>query len=232
MTTGRGYGKKRVVSFIGATACLVIAGAGCPTDDWLGGTELDRLDCTMAIVEQADQVNVTAAITRNLGVPVELTDGQAVEVNGQPLTGPNADLKYTASVARSNTYVIRTVEPTRGVLDTTVHAPPVITITSPSNGQEVSLSGFTVTWSNPDPDLSSRVRLRQTLLGQTREFVSDVRADEGEITLTAANLANFQQGADIEVTVQRIRQASAIQGFNTGQVSVARSAIVQCVPAP
>jgi len=231
MATERGRGRRAALYFC-AVACFAAAGGGCPTDGWIDGTQLDRLGCTMFIVEENGQADVTAKITSILGLPVELSEGQAVEVNGQPLTGPDARLEYTATIPRADTYLITAIEPTRGVQDTTVKPPAAFAITSPSEGGEASLSGFTVTWSNANPDLHVLVRVSQDIFGQQRAFVSDMLTDGGSFTLTAEDLGEFQQGADLDITVRRIRQVSAINGFNSGQVSVARSQTVQCVPAP
>lgn len=231
MATERGCGRRAALYFC-AAACFAAAGGGCPTDGWIDGTQLDRLGCTMSIVEENGQADVTAKITNILGLPIELSDGQAIEVNGQPLTGPDARLEYSAAIARADTYLITAIEPTRGVQDTTVEPPAAFAITSPGEGGEASLSGFTVTWSNANPDLHVVVQVLQDIFDQERTFVSEMLTDEGSFTLTAEDLGEFQQGADLNITVRRIRQMSAINGFKTGQVSVARSRTVRCVPAP
>jgi len=50
--------------------------------------------------------------------------------------------------------------------------------------------------------------------------------------LAAADLADFQQGANLTITVARVQELSTINGFRMGHVSVVHSESVEVVPAP
>ena len=218
----------------GGSLCLALACYGLPTDGWTTTTELDRANCTMTIIESDGQAEINARFTKSIGLQVELADDQSVAVNDTLLTGPDDDHKYIATIDQADQYVITVTEPTRGVETTTVEPPAAFEITSPADGQDASLSGFTVTWSNADAACSVLVRLTQSIFGQEYEFIGSALSDSGSFTLTADDLweGGFQQGADLTVMVTRIKEVSGINGFLTSQVSVARSQTVQLVPAP
>jgi len=196
--------------------------------------ELDLADCTMRIVQQADATEATcgAAIADGNGAPVEMTGGQAVLVNGQALFASGIDGVYSATITADSTYTITVTEPTRGVETTTIAAPTAFAITSPVDGGTASLSGFTLTWSNPDPGLQVTIKLTQTLFDEEETKTFGPFDDVGAVVLTAGFLADFYQGANIVITATKTKEQSLINGFNSGELTVQRSETSLAVPVP
>ena len=124
--------------------------SGIPGPDYFVNLVLDRADCTMKISQTStdSQATVIATITDGDGNYVELSDDQAVAVNQRNLSGPGSNGQYTKTVPVSDNYTVTVTEPSRGVENTTIDAPADFEITSPTDGQGVSLSGFTLNWSN------------------------------------------------------------------------------------
>ena len=86
-------------------------------------------------------------------------------------------------------------------------------------------------WSNADASLDVEVTLSQTLFGQASATFGPYD-DTGSLIFDAVDLASFGQGADIVVTVGKINQASSIQGFGVGELSVKRTERLLVSPAP
>lgn len=208
---------------------------GCDSDGtFFASVPLDEADAVVTISETTSdsEALVTAEITTSRGVAVMLAGGQAVSVNGQALSGPGADGKYRLSVPVADSYVVTVREPTRGVQDTTIPPPTAFDITSPSEGETVSLSGFTLSWSNADAGLSVRMRLAQALLGseETRDF--GPFEDAGSRRFSSLDLAPFRQGAPLSITVAKTSELREIDGFNSGKLSASVSRTVSAVPGP
>jgi len=196
--------------------------------------ELDLADCYLRIVQQAGatEATVTATITDRIGRPVELTGGQAVSVNGQALSATDIDGIYTGIVAAASAYTVSVNEPSRGVETTFITAPGAFDITSPADGGTASLSGFTLVWSNADPSLQAAISLMQTLFDDEEGETFGPSTDTGSLVLSAENLANFYQGANILITVTKTRTQSLINGFNSGELTAERSETSLMVPGP
>jgi len=200
-------------------------------DDYV---QLDDADADIRItrsITDAEAV-VSAMIIDAAGHPVVLQDGQAVSVNTRALLGPDADGEYSRTVAAANEYKITVSEPTRGVQETTVASPAAFEITSPPADGTASLAGFALTWSNVDPSLKVTIDFRQVLLGQQKSQSFALAEDTGTATFTAADLADFQQGANIQIKVTKVREHAGIAGFNTATATVALSHTVSVVPGP
>ncbi len=199
-----------------------------------GDIPLNEADAEIIILQQAGGANasVTAGITDRHGNKVVFGPDQGVSVNGVALSGPDRDGEYTASVPAAAQYVITVAEPTRGVFDTTVHAPADFQITAPAAGATASLSGFEVSWSAAESGVQATVELRQTLLGRGRLKTLGPVPDTGVLAVSADDLRSFQQGADLTVTVTRANDSLAVSGLGSAAVSVQRWAIVAVVPGP
>ncbi|MFH1748636.1 MAG: hypothetical protein ABIG44_16495 [Planctomycetota bacterium] len=224
--------------------CLTIglcAGATCTITfpgDGNGGpgsyVPLDQADAIITITQTAAgaQAEVAARITDAFGFTVLLQDGQAVEVNTQALTGPGGDGYYRQTVPVANNYTITVNEPTRGVQDTTIASAAGFEIASPAAGATASLSGFTVTWSHADANLTVEVSLTQTLFGEVQTNDLGPFADTGTLTLTDDDLIDFAQGADLHITVTRSIEQTGIAGFNSGTIIVQHAETIAVVPGP
>ena len=165
-------------------------------------------------------------------MPVEFDSGQSVQINGQVLAPAHGLGDYSVTIPVADDYIVTVNEPTRGVQSTNQAAPPDFAITSPTDGGPASLSGFTVTDSNPDANLQVVITLVQSLFGQGRHLVVGPFADTGSRSFTAQDLAVFQQGADLSITVTKASRRSDIAGFASGKVTVERSRMVKATPAP
>jgi hypothetical protein len=74
--------------------------------------------------------------------------------------------------------------------------------------------------------------LSQNLLGRPRSKQLGPFANAGSKTLTAQDLANFQQGANIVITVTWVFEQDSIAGFNQGRLTYERSDTTTVVPGP
>ena len=129
-------------------------------------------------------------------------------------------------------YAVTVHEPSRGVETTTIAAPGSFDATSPANGGSASLSGFTLTWSNADPNQKIRITLTQTLFGEERSEAFGAVMDTGTMAFSAEDLAEFQQGANLAIALTRINERTVINGFNTGKLTVERSKTLLVTPGP
>ncbi len=210
-------------------------------DDGNGGggglglsTPLDQADAVIAINQSGDntQAEAAARITDGLGLTVQMQDGQSVAVNSQELTGPGSDGLYRQTIPVAGNYTVTVTEPTRGVQDTTIASPAGFVITSPTDAGTASLSGFTLTWSDPDARFTVVIELAQTLFDveETAEF--GPFADTGSQSFDDDDLLDFAQGADLLITVTRINEQSSIAGFNSGMLTIRHSETVSATPGP
>jgi hypothetical protein len=186
----------------------------------------------MASTMASSSADVTATIRRNAAT-VKLQNGQEVTVNGVALSGPATSGLYSNSVPRAAVYVIRVAEPTLGSNETQVPAPPDFAITAPSGGQAVSLAGgFTLSWSNPSPNVTYQLTLSQTLDTAATEVLGSFPDNTGSLEITAENLMKFRQGADITIQLTKVAQNSDVAGFASGTARVELSQTINVVPAP
>jgi len=231
---------RKIILLIVVCACFC-AGASCSVScdgspiPWPNvDTELDRATCTIRIAENATGGTATAMaeITTAAGWPVELGEGQSVQVNGQPMAAAGDSGEYAVTIPAAGTYTVTVTEPTRGVQTTSQPTPPDFQITSPTEGGPASLSGFTVSYSNPDAALQVSIKLVQTLFGHEEQMVVGPLADTGSKSFTAQDLAEFRQGADLSIAVTKISRHDGINGFAAGQLSVERTRSVKAKPQP
>jgi len=225
---------KQIILFglvVASCAGMMCGGPGGPI---FVTTPLDQAHAVLIISRLAagEQALVTARITTRLGNLVHLSGGQEVLVNDQALLGPNFRGEYTRTIAAADEYVITVKEPTRGVEETVVTPPDGFQITSPEEGQSVSLSGFTVEWSGADPDLDVEITIRQTLFGEETEELFGPFTDTGSRGLTSADLSEFRQGADLTIMVTKMLELGAINGFRTARLTTEASRTVSAVPGP
>ncbi|MBN2445992.1 MAG: hypothetical protein JXO22_04670 [Phycisphaerae bacterium] len=216
------------------TSVVLCLGLGCSIsiDTPGSGTPLDEthLDMTIAGSVSTGQAEVDAKITA--GWTIELDEGQAIYINGQVLTGPNSSNEYVATVTNATEYTIEVIDPTVGADVTTIAAPATFDITAPAAGAAASLSGFTVTWSDPDPAQDVLVTVSQSIFGVQRDREFGPFADTGSLTLSADNLRSFGQGAQLLISVTKIRERTGINGFQSADVSVELTRTVLVTPGP
>lgn len=231
---------RKIILLTVVCACFC-AGASCSVScdgssiPWPSvGTELDRATCTLRIAENATggTATATAQITSSTGWPVELGEGQSVQVNNQPMTATGGE--YAVTIQVTGTYTVTVTEPTRGVQTTSQTAPPDFQITSPADGGPASLSGFTVSYTNPDASLQVSIVLTQTLFGHENHLAVGPFTDTGSKSFTVQDLdlAGFRQGADLSIAVTKISRRDGINGFAAGQLSVERARSVKAKPQP
>lgn len=211
--------------------CTIRPGNGSG-DPIPGVTPLDQTDTAITVAEDVgdNQAAVIARVAGTFGINYELTDDQAIIVNGTTLTGPDAGDAYRATIPTAAAYAVQAVEPTRGVETTTITAPLDFELTDPAG--QASLAGFTLSWSNPEADLQIRITLAQTLFGEQRTETFGPFTDDGSLTLTNQDLVDFQQGASIQVTMRKVRTLDSVNGFASGTLSAAKTATGSLTPGP
>lgn len=216
---------------IGVPLCI---GASCDISCFPGGIgptpnpgvsiALDQANCVMTITQEPgkSEIEITAVITSNAGEPVALDTDQAVTVNGDALVATDTPGVYTHTMDEDSEYVIRVVEPSIGVKVTTIDAIDEFTITSPEFEDPASLQGFTLEWSNPNPNLTTQIRMEQTLFDADNPEVVNLseQVDTGSRVLSADDLATFRQGADIVITITKMYQQNLINGFATAEFTL------------
>ncbi len=192
--------------------------------------DVAEADITISQTGDGTQATVEATIRLDALTYVTLQDGQSVEVGGEELTRSSATGEYRGSIATAAQYTVTVREPTRGVQDTTISAPGDFAITSPEDGGSASLSGFTVSWSNADADLKVEVTISQRLLGEDLTLTLAEGVDTGSIAVTAARIADagFGQGVDLTISVTKINELDAINGFGDGTL---QSRLTQSITA-
>jgi hypothetical protein len=210
----------------------IIPDGGDGTDN---GKFLDQADASIVILQAVGDATaaVTATLSDSRGAVFHLTGDEAVQVNNVDLTGPNAQGKYTATVEAVNEYRITVNEPSRGVEETALDRPADFEITSPAEGGNMSLSGFTLTWSGANSRLQVEIRLSQTF-ETTRTVTLGPFTDTGSRELTAQDLEPFLHGGDLtlNITLTKINTVNNVDGFNTGVASSRVSASRVAKPGP
>jgi hypothetical protein len=194
---------------------------------------LDQVNGVIAVSQPAGGTSATAIARLTDGTdPVHLDTGQSIQVNGQVLDGPTSNNRYTQTIPAADEYTVTVTEPTRGVTQTTLARPADFTITAPAAGATASLSGFTINWSGPDPELDVEVVVTQAIFGGQRQQTFGPFADSGTLTLSGAELASFQQGAPLLLTVRKISERTGINGLAAGTLQVHLIQTVSVVPGP
>jgi len=201
-----------------------IGGPYVPLDD-------ASAEITIRSVAGDDAVDVTARIRDRLGLTVWLQREQAVAVNSLELLGPTGGL-YRRSLPAAGQYVVTVREPTRGVEETLVTAPPELRILEPTPGGAVSLSGFTLRWSDADPGQNVTVTLTQVLFGSERRKTFGSLSDTGSRALGAGDLAVFRQGADLLIEITRRSNPASLAGFRSGSLVFEQSDNIAVSPGP
>lgn len=177
------------------------------------------------------QTAVTAALTNVFNNPVRLTGDQTLKVNNVLLVSTD-NVTYHQTVPAAAEYVVTVTEPTRYVKTTAIAPPPAFEITGLTADSIVSLRGFTLTWSNPDPSLKVELTLRQSgLAGSPQKTFTD-SADAGTHTFSVDDLADFYQGAPITVTVTKVRELAAIDGLGAGTLTFKLTGATTVTPGP
>jgi len=216
------------------TALFVCTAAQCNVNVNVNtGTPLDDAIATLSIEREDTDANAILSGSITAGFAnVELTDEQSIQLNGVELD--RAGSLFTATVPAASAYILRVVEPTRGVETTTINEPSAFEITSPTVGTAVSLSGFNVTWNNVEADLTVRVVVRQTLLDESLVLNIGPVADTGMVSITDAQIAQagFGQGANVRIEVIRERETNDLNGFAAGSLTATLSTEVEVGTAP
>lgn len=225
-------------------AGLLGAGVSCvidftPDDQTPGYVQLDLADAKIVIRGEAGAANVTVVMTieDGDGADLELMDGQAVRVNGVELVATDDAGRYEATVPESATYVIRVEEPTTGVDETTVNAPAEASLTAPAAGATVSLSGgFNLLWDQADANAEARVVIVQAQPGGTVTKAFGPATDDGEFSLTGADLVGLTYSAPptdedkLNVTLTRAREYTTVAGLRSAEVAVEVAETVVLTP--
>ncbi|TWT40419.1 hypothetical protein RAS1_41280 [Phycisphaerae bacterium RAS1] len=224
-----------------ASACGLCSGLVCTFDPGVPNepsipttrVALDEATANITITRSAgsSSASVSATITASSGRVVDLASDQAISVNGKDLAGPdNSSGDYSTTVTAGDEYTIRVTEPTRGVETTVVDAVD-FSVTSPANGATASLAGFSMMWSNDDPNYQVVVEVSQTLFDDANVRKFGPFDDTGEITFTQSDLRAFGQGASLKIIITKT-SSQAIDGVAAGTVEVNFSKSVSVTPGP
>lgn len=212
---------RRNIMFL-AVAFVCMSGQVCGVQVNVNtGTTLDDANAIVTIRRTAGQTqaSVEASFTRGFA-NVNLTDEQSITINGEDFSRTGGT--FFASIDASSTYTLLVREPTRGVESTTIVEPGDFEITSPASGGTASLSGFTIEWSNADPNLQIEIRIAQTLLGDPKTLSIGPIGDTGAATITDSQIAGagFGQGEPLTIAVTRVQEMTNVNGFASGVMQV------------
>lgn len=235
--------RSRIV--IRAAVCVVgalVIATGCrvtflPGDDGgftIGGqTTLDRAEAVLSIIQTANssRAQVRMALETPAGSDLILSDEQSLQVNGSTLREESAGL-YTREIDAADTYRVTVGEPTRGVQTTSIDGPAAFSISNPPSGGEASLSGFTVMWTGANADLEVVVRVSQTIFDDTETETFTLDSDEGMLELSANDLRDFVQGADLDIEVTKISRGGDIDGLGATTIRIERARLRSAEPTP
>lgn len=228
-----GRGAALVALSVAAGLCL---GGSCTVSwDGAGGSTtapLSDADAEITISRSvgAIQASVVATIT-DAGRTVSLSADQEVRVNDVALAGPTLG-QYTATISSAALYTVAVQDPTRGEEYTSLAPPTDFDIVSPTAGGGASLSGFTLTWSNVSDQAQVEITLTQTLAGAVETEVYGPFSDTGSRTLTASDLRDFRQGANLTITLAKWHTGNSIAGFGSGQLVVETTVSRTVQPLP
>jgi len=211
-----------------------------PGDDTGGSgttqTTLDQATAVIAITHAVGDPNasVSATIKDSHNRTVTLRGDQAVEVNDVELAGPNSSGRYAALVDPAAQYTVRVHEPTIGVQSTMLDGPADFEVVSPTDNGTVSLSGFTLLWSNPNEQHEVTIELSQTVYGSPLAKTYGPFGDSGTHTFTASDLSSFVHGTNLTLTIELTKTASTstVNGFKSGTMTAQVTATRTAVPRP
>lgn len=198
-----------------------------------GSTTLDRTSAVIQIVQEAgsSSADVMMELRDSRGRLVTLNEDQSISVGGRELMqdGPGA---LSATINAGNSYEIVVREPTRGVERTTISGPASFAVIDPPSGGDISLSGFTLRWSNAGANRAIRVRITQDIFDEVRSETFSRDADAGELELDVADLSEFVQGADLVIEVTKIAETDSVNGLGSALVNIERSVRRTATPTP
>ena len=96
----------------------------------------------------------------------------------------------------------------------------------------LSWSSGTLTWSGANARLQVRIRLTQTVFGETEIVNLGPYTDTGSRELTLDDLDRFVQGADLVVTLTKINTVNTVGGFQAGTATARLSIEHTLSPRP
>lgn len=174
---------------------------------------------------------VEAEVTRGFA-GVRLEETQKIVVNDVRLQGVSR--YYDAIVPADDGYLIAVTDPRRGTDQTVIDEPGAFEITSPGEGGDASLSGFTIEWTNVDPKLDVRVLIRQRLFGEDLFLAVGPFVDTGSLSLGSRQIADagFGQGRDMTILVTKIRREDHVLGFADGRAECHLTESINVKPRP
>jgi len=220
---------KTALAALGGAIGLLCGGCPLTGGDQSGEKTLDQaaLDVTIWQAAAGEDASVTATIGDSRDAPLSFTGGQAIRINGVPLAETDQAGDYEAELPAAETYTFRVEEATADVA-----APPAFTIQSPAEGAEASLSGFQLTWSDVSGAALVRVTLRQRLFNTDRVSVFGPFEDAGLLGLSAEDLNRFQQGADLQITVEKFIEVDGLTGVRQASVTAGLARSRSVTPGP
>lgn len=222
-----------LAGMIGLAGCIPPSGGGGGDPQPTTGVPLDQANLAMTIAASGATALVQAILSTQQLEALEMTGGQWISVAGEELSGPttvDGEFRYTATLAPADSYRIVVNEPTRGPRETVVNAPLAFEITSHEDGDDASLSGFTLTWS-PTDGSDVRIRITQNgLNGEVEKLYEDVE-DTGSFAVGV--LSGFGSGGGLTMKIAVTKQLpQGVNGLANGVVSVERTVSVAVTPTP
>lgn len=217
-----------------ALMCAAVSMGSTCTSSVVSTTPLHQSDAefTIGMFEDDPEAAISVRVIRGLST-VRLTAEQDLAVNGESLARNSDTGRYEATIEAAATYVIRVQEPTRGIDETTVAAPDDFDFTSPVDGGDASLSGFTLEWT-AEAGALVEVLLTQDLLDDEKRLSLGPMADDGILELTAQQLTNagFGQGAPLTIALTKILTHDGVDGFDEAEVHIRWMKAIEVQPQP
>lgn len=200
-----------------------IAFVGCPRDDSCN-IRTDGMYFAFRVVEEDGQATVSATFTVGgaLGTELALGDcGDDITVNGIQLQEKRGVfVYYEAVIGVADTYEFVFTRDGEGPYTSTVNTPPTVTITAPTDAQEIPRqNAFDITWEDnyaESPGIS--LFITGPCIGN---LLRDI-ADNGLYTINAdeLELIDEEQTCDVDLSLTRLVNGDldpALQGFITGR---------------
>lgn len=195
-----------------------------------GSTRIPLTQATGALLitvdNDSDRAKAQLVVLDAARKTVELSDGQEFRVNDVVLVA-KAPGSFEAEIAAASSYVLRVKEPSFGVSTTTIASPGAFQFPA----TDLSLSGGTLTWTQPERESATTIRLAQTFQGE-KSATFEQAEDKGSLSLTVNDLADFVQGKVITVSVSKSRKSTGIQGMASGGVQASRTRTNPVTPQP
>ncbi len=219
-------------------ACAACAGAGCWFPDIdariQDSDSLEDFGAVMSIrgIAGSSVAEVVAVFSDARGFATDLEDGRVVAIGGVALDPVGGLGVYSATIPANATYVVTVTDPTRGVQTTQIDAVDDVTITQPAAGETVSLSGFSLQWLGRDSSLDVVLTLSETIFGDEKRREFGPEPDAGGYTFDADDLSIFQQGANLLISVTRIRTQEHINGFGSATLTAEHTQSQTNLPGP